>query len=175
MQVTMDHETWTVAEDASLLEVLADLGDKARAQHRIVSKLVIGGRSLTDRDLLPALLSQRIATAGHVEVTTRTLAETLQSASGDARRLADALRQEALDIIAMLRGGDGRVTQVDQWFGALANFVEYTEHARAQGLSMGASETLASALNAVIEARTQGDLVHLADLLEYEILPRLEI
>jgi hypothetical protein len=55
MHITLDGEQWQLPDDTSLMNALAFLSDKAHAQHRIVTSLTVGGRSINDRDLDPVL------------------------------------------------------------------------------------------------------------------------
>ncbi len=51
MHITLDQEQWQLPDETSVMEVLAAISDKARAQNRIVTSLTIGGKAINDRDL----------------------------------------------------------------------------------------------------------------------------
>jgi len=174
MQITLDHETWDVAEDARLSDVLADLGGKARKRERIVDSLNVGGRIITDRDLQPAFLAQTVAIAGPVRATTKSVAEMLRCGSESARRFADALHAEGANLLARFRVGDADLGILDQWLGGLADYVEYVEHVRAQGSGGNAPSSLTCCASELLDARRSEDMVRIADVLEYELLPRLK-
>src|SRR3954447_6094218 len=67
MHVSLDAEQWAVSDDTSLLEVLAQVSNKAQDRRRIVTSLKIGGRAHSDRDLVPALLARTARESGPVE------------------------------------------------------------------------------------------------------------
>lgn len=177
MQITLDSQTWDVADETPLMSVLAELSDKAHAQGRLVSSLTVGERAVTDRDLLPEWLAKPVSEAGAVQAATKTVAETIQQAAGSTREFAAQLRVEGEKVVAQFRAGRQGLRELDQWLGGLADYLEWVSAAQAYGcvdtLPGGDRAWPIRALPALLEARETGDLVRLADLLEYELLPRL--
>lgn len=173
MQVILDHEEWEVANEVLLADVLAQVSDRAQAQSRIVTSLIVGGRPLSDRDLEPTLLATKAGEAGGVHATSQAMSEVLQAAQHSLRKYAGLLRDEGAALIRPLRIGTGDRGSLDAWFGKLADYLEMTETASAHESPMCCRDSLVPWVQELMEARNAGDLVRLADLLEYELLPRL--
>ena len=62
---------------------------------------------------------------------------------------------------------------IDDWFGRLADYVEWAELARSHHASQAPADSIAGWLQEMIQARETGDVVRLADVLEFEVIPRL--
>ena len=71
MHITLDEEQWQLPDETSVMEVLAAISDKARAQHRIVTSLTIGGKAINDRDLIPAFLNQPVKGLGDARAASK--------------------------------------------------------------------------------------------------------
>ncbi len=173
MQVILDHEEWEVANEVLLADVLAQVSDRAQAQSRIVTSLIVGGRSLSDRDLEPTLLATKAGEAGGVHATSQAMSEVLQAAQHSLRKYAGLLRDEGAALVRPLRIGTGDRGSLDAWLGKLADYLEMTETARAHALPDIPADSLIPWIQEVVDARAAADSVRLADLLEYELLPRL--
>ncbi|HEU4685405.1 MAG TPA: hypothetical protein VFS39_12950 [Nitrospira sp.] len=173
MQVTLDSEHWTVGDDLSLLEVLAQVSDKARGRGRIVTELKIGGRIHTDRDLIPSLLARKGKDAGSVEAVSSTTADLLSGAKDAVSQYGAQLKAEGGRITQVLRTGALALSDLDQWLGQLADYMEITERGAAHRIPGFHSAGLSAWVEHLMDARTHRDCVRMADLLEYELLPRL--
>ena len=67
--------------------------------------------------------------------------------------------------------GEERLASLDAWLGKLADYIELVESGRRTAPS---SKALTPWVQELLEARAERDVVRLADLLEYELIPRLE-
>ncbi len=175
MRIVLDEERWEAADDLSLQEILAQVSDRAHAKRRLVTFLEVGGKRLTDRDLAPALLARLGREVGDIRATSQSLEDILNGASEPLRRFGALIKEQGRTLIGDLRTGTGRgaVASLDAWLGLVADYLEATE---AAGLSTRAArpgEPLSPWIPPLLEARAAEDAVRLADLIEYELLPRL--
>lgn len=173
MQVQLDEETWEMADTVKLEEVIARLSDKAHERGCLVTNLKVGQRLFTDRDLVPSTLSQEAGKLGNVIATSEPLRSIVESGSKSAQEFGAELKEDAKNLVRVFRRGEKRLRQLDDWFGRLADYVEWGELARTVGTSQAESDSIVNWLQEIIGARERGDIVELADLLEFEILPRL--
>lgn len=173
MHVTLDHENWEVGTGLTLGEVLADVSERAHARARLVTSLTVDQRALTDRDIDAALLAEPTTRFTRLTATSQTMQDILRAAQGSAHRYAEELRAEGLPLVRAFRSGQPHVNRVDAWLGKLADYLELTEGGRGTPPTPDADRPLSSWVQALVEARGAHDIVLMADLLEYEILPRL--
>lgn len=173
MQVTLNDDQWEVQEELSLCEILAQVSDKAYAKQHLVTSLSVGGRALTDRDLQSPFLARRAKDVGPVTATSRSFTEILREAQSSMREFGAQLKLDGEPLAAALRRGTGGFAPLDSWLGRLADYVEMAESARAHALPAGPNDSLIPWVTDLVGARDAGDLVRIADLLEYELLPRL--
>ncbi|MEK6801141.1 MAG: hypothetical protein AABZ34_00535 [Nitrospirota bacterium] len=173
MHITLDGEQWQMPDDTSLINALAVLSDKAHAQHRIVTSLTVGGRAISDRDLDPAFLNQRGQDVGEVAGRSQSLHAIITDAKQAIDRFAAQLRADGLVLLGPLRSGTGQVGTIDTWLGRLADYTEMLEAGHAQGVEGLSSAALLPWIQELLGARTTADPIRVADLLEYELLPRL--
>ena len=173
MQVQLDEEVWEMADTVKLEEVIARVSDAAHARGCLVTNLVVGQRSFTDRDLVPAVLSQEAGPMGNVMATSQPLQSIVDGGARSAQEYGVGLKADAGNLIRAFRRGEKRFRQLDDWFGRLADYVEWAEIARAVGTSPHTSDSMVSWVRDIIGARERGDTVGIADLLEFEIVPRL--
>ncbi len=173
MQVTLDQDTWEVSNDAALGEVLADVSDRAYAQGRLVCRLTVGGRAVTDRDLQQTWLEQAIGCVGSVAAATRTLDDLATAGRDTARRLGQSLADEAGGLSTRFRQGNEDCRALDSWIGALADYVEWHEQSRARGCGAGTPGAVSDGVEQLLAARHAGDFVKVADVLEYDLAPAL--
>jgi hypothetical protein len=173
MQVMLDDEQWTVNDGTSLMEILAQLSDKAHARQRVVTSLQVGERLLTDRDLTGAVLAQ--AGAGHVLVRamTQSFDQVRQGADRTIGRYAAFLKSEGAELVHAIRAGSVPGASLEAWLGRLADYFEYVENTSAPAMAGTTSASLAPWVASLLDAHAGGDVVRLADLIEYEMLPRL--
>ena len=173
MHITLDGEQWQLPDDILLMDALAAISDKAHAQHRIVTSLTIGGKEISDRDLAPAFLNQSGKSLGTVEAVSQSLHAIITDAKEAIHRFAAQLQTDGRLLLAPLRSGTGQVGAIDAWLGRLADYTEMLEAGRIQGVAGLSSTLLLPWIQELLEARSCADPVRVADLLEYELLPRL--
>lgn len=173
MHITLDEEQWQLPDETSLMEVLAAISDKAQAQHRIVTTLTIGGKAISDRDLAPAFLSQSGHNLGSVRAMSKSLHCIITEAKHAIDCFADQLRTEGQNLLIPLRSGTGQVGSIDAWLGRLADYTEMLAAGATQGVAGLSPAILLPWIQELLGARSSADPVRVADLLEYELLPRL--
>jgi hypothetical protein len=88
-------------------------------------------------------------------------------------RFATQLRVDGQGLLTPLRSGIGQVASIDAWLGRLADYTEMLEAGQAQGVEGLSSAPLLPWIQELLGARTNTDAIRVADLLEYELLPRL--
>jgi hypothetical protein len=173
MHITLDEEQWQLSDDTSLLEALAAISDKAQARHRIVTSLTIGGKAISDRDLVPALLNQSGQGLGPIAAVSQSLRTIIAEAGQAISRFAGQLHVDGQVLLVSLRSGTVQVESIDTWLGRLADYTELLEAGRTQGVAGLSSAAILPWIQELLAARTSSDAVRVADLLEYELLPRL--
>lgn len=171
MHVMLDQDQWEVVNGLNLRDVLADISEKAHARARLITSLTVDQRPITDRDLDSAFLDEPIARFTHLQATSQTMDEVMHKAASTIQQYADLLRHEAQELAAHMRMGDERLTALDAWLGKLADYLELVESNRAKSHP---DRAMTSWVQALLDARAQRDLIRMADLLEYELAPRLE-
>lgn len=171
MHVTLDQEHWEVAEVRTLGDVLADISEKSHARSRLITSLTVDQRSITDRDLDPDFLNEPIARFSQLTATSQTIDDVMRGAAQSIQQYATLLRSDARELAAEFRMGEERLTSLDAWLGKLADYIELVESGRRTAPS---SKSLTPWVQELLEARAERDVVRLADLLEYELIPRLE-
>ena len=150
MRVTLDQDQWEVGIEATIGDVLADVSERAQARSRIVTSLRLDQRVISDRDL-------------H--------AEFLRETSGHFTRLT-AVSQSMHDLMESAKQMAARYA-LDLWLGKLADYLELVEGGRPSKLTGENGRPLSEWVRELLDARAGRDIVLMADLLEYEILPRL--
>ncbi len=175
MQVRLDEEIWEMSDELQLERVLADLSDRAQAKGRLVTQLIIGEREMTDRDLIPVTLSQAAGTFGDIAAKSERLEHILHNSRSTARNFGEQLHREARSMVTDFRAGQGNLRLLDQWFGQMADYLEWSEIDQAIGSSDEENVNLSQWVAELIDARQTCDHVRVADLLEYEIIPRLPV
>ena len=173
MQVTLDDEQWTVSDLTPLMEVLAQVSDKAHAKGRIVTSLQVGDRRLTDRDLTRTLLAQIGSELRCVQVMTQSMEQVFKGADETMNRYAAVLKSDGASLVDMFRSGRAPDASFDAWLGRLADYLECLEHQLAQPGTPDSTPPLVSWVARLLKARDTGDWVGVTDVLEYEVLSRL--
>jgi hypothetical protein len=173
MHITLDEEQWQVSDESSLMEILATISDRAQAQHRIVTSLTIGGKAISDRDLAPGFLNQSGKNLGAVQAISKSLHSIITEAKHVIDLFAVQLCTDGQSLLTSLRSGSGHVGSIDTWLGRLADYTEMLEAGRTQGVAGLSAATLVPWIQELLGARSSADPVRVADVLEYEILPRL--
>ena len=173
MRITLDQDQWDVREDQLVGEVLAQVSDRARARQRLVTSLRLGGRPITDRDLIPTLLAKSLKEVGPIEAISKDVTIVVGSARSAMIRLAAILEAEAHGFLLPLRTRGTIPTALDRWFGLLADYLELFQTAAEVNSSGGELKAFASWIQELLDARSLKDPVRIADILEFEILPQL--
>ena len=173
MHVQLDEELWEMSDSVRLEEVLARISDTAHAKGRLVTDLKVGNQSFTDRDLLPGVLSQPAGTFAKVVATSQAVQTIVNNGAQSAKELGASLKSDGEQLVQAIRRGETQLRSIDEWFGRLADYVEWAEIARSLHASQAPVDSLARWLQETLEARDGGDMVRLADALEFEVIPRL--
>ncbi len=173
MQISLDEEQWEASAPLTMGDVLTAVNERAEARGRLVTSVRLDQRPLTDRDLDAALLSEPVTRFARLDAASQALHEVFRQAETSARRYAEVLRAEAETLPSPLRFGTSSLSALDAWLGKLADYLELVE-GPARGPGREASFPCVSPwVHQLLDARAEGDRVRMADLLEYEILPRL--
>jgi hypothetical protein len=173
MRITLDQDQWDVSDEQSVSEVLAQVSDRAYAQHRLVTSVKLGGSPITDRDLQPMLLRKLLREVGPIDACSQNIPEIMTNAAPAITRFASTLKAEAQGFLAPLRMAGIIPSGLDRWFGQLADYVELL-HAAGSGRPAGGDLQAFSAwIQELLDARSIQDPVRVADILEFEILPHL--
>lgn len=173
MHITLDEEQWQLPDETFLMEILATISDRARARHRIVTSLTIGGKAISDRDLTPAFLNQAGMDLGAVQAVSKSLHCIITEAKHAIDLFAAQLRTDGQGLLTPLRSGTGQVGSIDVWLGRLADYTEMLEAGHTQGVAGLSPAGLLPWIQELLGARSSFDPIRVADLLEYELLPRL--
>ncbi|GJL62321.1 MAG: hypothetical protein NPIRA04_09750 [Nitrospirales bacterium] len=173
MQVQLDEEVWEMSDTVRLEEVIARVSDMAHDRGCLVTNLTVGSRSYTDRDLVPSVLSQVAGPLGNVVATSQPLQSIVASGVASAQEYGRSLQADGDQLVQAFRRGEKRFRQLDEWFGRLADYVEWVELTRTVESTVVKSDSMVNWLQEVLDARERTDIVGLADLLEFEIMPRL--
>lgn len=173
MHITLDGEQLQLPDDTLMMNALAALSDRAHAQHRIVTSLTVGGKAISDRDLTPPFLNQPAMDVGAMQAVSQSLHTIIVEAQHALERFAAELRTDGQVLLAPLRSGTAHVGTIDAWLGRLADYTEMLEAGHAQGVEGLSSAPLLPWIQELLGARTTADPIRVADLLEYELLPRL--
>jgi hypothetical protein len=173
MRVTLDQEQWEVGEGATIGDVLADVSERAQTQSRIVTSLRLDQRAITDRDLDAELLREASGKFSRLTAMSQSVDALMESARELAARYARDLGEEGWTIASAFRAGYSQVGTLDLWLGKLADYLELAEGGRTSQPTREDERQLSALVRELLAARNERDIVLMADLLEYEILPRL--
>ncbi len=122
---------------------------------------------------MPDLLARTGKETGPVEAISSNTADILLSAKDAVLRFGEQLKTEGESMARRLRDGSVNLSSLDGWLGQLAEYMEITERAQAQHVPGFSTESLVPWVEQFMQARAIPDVVCMADLLEYEIVPRL--
>ena len=174
MLVQLDEATWEASDTDRLEDVLANLSDRAYAQGRLVTELTVGNRPMTDRELVPLTLSKVASSFGSIAAKSEQINNIIQHSSETGKKFGQQLRDQAQDVVKNFRQGRGVMRQLDQWFGQIADYLEWVQIQQSvSGGQPKESQDLSYWVNELVNARKNLDEVRIADLLEYELIPRL--
>ena len=175
MQIMLDQDHWEVDAPLTMEHVLTEVSERAHARARIVTRLQLDQRTITDRDLDPAFLAESVVRFRQLTAVSQPMPELIQAAEGSIRKYVETLRTEGTALLSPLRFEPRSLSALDAWLGRLADYLEFMNGAS----STMEAETVVSAVapwvQQLLEARAAGDLVRVADILEYEILSRLAV
>ncbi|MFO0775930.1 MAG: hypothetical protein U0172_14825 [Nitrospiraceae bacterium] len=174
MQIILDNEQWQVPDETTVMQVLADLSDRAAARRRVVTRVHVGSRAITDRDLQPLYLEKMLREVGAVRAESQSETILHEQVRATAQRAGVELRADGAALIQAMRAGQHNHRTFDLWLGRCADFME----GAAMGLSvaeLAQQQELATWMEELLQARHSLDRVRLADVLEYEVLPRLPV
>ena len=174
MQITLDQDHWEVDAPLTMEHVLTEVSERAHARARIVTKLQLDHRTITDRDLDPAFLAESVVRFRQLTAMSQPMPELIRAAEGSVRKYAETLRTEGTALLSPLRFGPLPLAAFDAWLGRLADYIEFVDGAPAS-LQAGTKASVVPWVQQLLEARETQDWVRLADLLEYEIVPRLDV
>lgn len=175
MQIMLDQDHWEVDAPLTMEHVLTEVSERAHARARIVTRLQLDQRTITDRDLDPAFLAESVARFRQLTAVSQPMPELIQAAEGSIRKYAATLRTEGTALLSTLRFGPWSLSRLDGWLGQLADYLEFVEGASTTMEAGTGGSVLAPWVQQLLEARAVSDLVRVADLLEYEIFPRLDV
>ncbi len=175
MQVKLDDDQWLAATDASLGDVFAELSERAHAKARIVTTMILDRRQITDRDIEPRLLQEPSAKFSNLVATSLTQEEIIHAARGTIDRYRELVVQEGRSLVGQLRLGSQDLPLLDRWLGKVADLLELIGNKAAKPAADSDVKAIAGWIEELLGARHLSDTVRMADLLEYEILPRLSL
>jgi hypothetical protein len=173
MDITLDQECWQLPDETSVMEALAQISDKAERKGCFVTSLTVAGRPVTDRDLDPSFLARKGSDAPRIVAASQSLRAIMSAAAPTVTRFAAELKTDGERIIAPLRGGRPSFTALDGWLGRLADYAEIIAAGKAAGIEGQSGATMLPWIQELLDARQAADSVRVADILEYELLPRL--
>jgi len=173
MNIRLDGEQWQAEGATTLGDIFADLSERAHARSRIVTTVMLDSRRITDRDLDPHLLQQSSASYRQLVATSATQQEILHSAHGAIERYRNLVVAEGTSLANQFRMGIQDLSSFDVWLGKVADAVEIIENGQKQPGTKSPGQAIAGWVEELLAARHMHDTVRMADLLEYEILPRI--
>lgn len=173
MRVMLDQDQWEIGATATLGDVLADISDRAQARSRIVTSVRLDQRVISDRDLDSGFLGQSTERYSRLTAISQSTQEIVRSARDSADQYAHILHEEGIALARSFRSGQFQVATLDLWLGKLADYLELVEGAGAVFDGSREAKPLSAWVRDLLDARAGRDSVRMADLLEYEILPRL--
>ena len=113
MDITLDEERWQLPDETSLMEALAQVSDKAQSKGCFVTRLTVGGRTVTDRDLEPSFLAQKGADVSTVDAVSRSLRTIMSDAAATMARFSMQLKHDGEALVGPLRAGRGGFAALD--------------------------------------------------------------
>ena len=173
MNIRLDNEQWEAACTATLGDILADLSERAHTRSRIVTTVTLDSRRITDRDIDPSLLQQPSTNYCELVATSSTQLEMLEAARGAIERYRSLVVTEGTSLANQFRMGMQDLSAFDAWLGKVADAVEVIENSQQRVGTHSQGQAIAGWIEELLAARHIHDTVRMADLLEYEVLPRI--
>ena len=89
-------------------------------------------------------------------------------------KFGQQIRLKAQKLVDDFRQGHGFIRQLDQWFVPMADYLEWLQIHESMGTQKSEIvQDLVFWVNELLRAREIEDEVRIADILEYEVIPRL--
>lgn len=173
MRVTLDQDQWDIGAAVTIGEVLAEVSDRAQAKSRIVTSVQLDYRTITDRDLDAVFLREPAKKYSILTAASLSRQELANSVRYSAERYAQVLHEEGRSLAGSFRAGLFQIAKLDIWLGKLADYLELVEGTGTVFTGGRDAKPLSAWVRDLLDARAGQDIVMMADLLEYEILPRL--
>ncbi len=174
MLVQLDEETWEVSDTIRLEEVLANLSDRAEAQGRLVTQLTVDNQPMTDRELVPPTLARVASSFGTITAKSEQMDSIIEHSGETGKKFGQQICLCAQQLVEDFRHGRGVMRQLDQWFGQMADYLEWVQIQQSiKGSQPNEQQDLSYWVNELMKARENLDDVRMADMLEYEVIPRL--
>jgi hypothetical protein len=174
MQVQLDEEIWEVNDRVQLGEVLAGVSDRAQAKGCLVTELTVGQRKMTDRELVSPTLSQPVSAFGSIVAVSMRVETVVQYSEDTGKNFGYQLRHQAQVLVDTFRNGHGNLRQLDEWFGQMADYLEWLHiHESMNSRKFQRAQDLSCWIKELLHARKHHDEIRMADMLEYEVIPRL--
>jgi hypothetical protein len=174
MLVQLDEETWEVSDTVRLEEVLANLSDRAQAEGRLVTQLTVDNQPMTDRELVPPTLARVASSFRTIAAKSEQLDSIIKDSGETGKKFGQQICLQAQQLAEDFRHGRGVMRQLDQWFGQMADYLEWSQIQQSiKGSQPNEPQDLSYWVNELINARQNLDDVRMADMLEYEVIPRL--
>lgn len=173
MNIKLDDDQWQAASTATLGDILADVSDRAHAKSRIVATVMLDRRRITDRDIDPAFLREPSAKFSNLVATSVTHQDIIQTVRGSVDRYRGIIAMEGQSLIGLLRSGNQDFGPLDRWLGKVADVLEFMGNGASDQADESGVRAIGGWIEELLVARRIRDTVRMADVLEYEILPRL--
>lgn len=174
MQVQLDEDIWEVNDNIQLGEILANLSDRAQAKGCLVTELIVGNRKMSDRELVPPTLSQVASSFGSIAAVSKRLEAIVQYSEETGKKFGQQLCLQGQKLVNDFRQGHGKFRPLDQWFGQMADYLEWLQIHESMGTEKSEiAQDLSYWVKELMNARESEDEVRIADMLEYEVIPRL--
>lgn len=175
MNIKLDNDQWPAAADATLGDIFMEVSDRAHAKSRVVTTMMLDHRRITDRDIDPILLREPSTRFRDLVATSVTQQDIIEGARGSIDRFREIIAVEGHSLIGLLRSGRQDFAPLDRWLGKVADIVELMGNSVPDPAADAGVRPIAGWIEELLEARRIRDTVRMADLLEYEILPRLAV
>ncbi|HRI37154.1 MAG TPA: hypothetical protein PLO50_01230 [Nitrospira sp.] len=175
MNIQLDNEQWQAGSKATLGDILADLSERAHARSRIVTTVMLDSRRITDRDIDRHLLQETSINYRQLIATSATQQEIIETAHGAIERYRSVVVEEGTLLANQFRMGVQDLSSFDAWLGKVADAVEIIENGKKRVGTQSEGHAIAEWIEELLAARHIRDIVRMADLLEYEILPRIAV
>ena len=119
------------------------------------------------------LLGKLLKEVGSVDACSQDIPEIMTNATPTIARFSSTLTAEAQGFLTPLRMNGIIPSALDRWFGQLADYMELLQVAGPGSQADDDLQALSPWIQDLLEARSIQDPVRIADILEFEILPRV--